>query len=124
MKKQTILAVACSIVSLVACTNLNAGATTNTGVVSNQQQSAGHWKNSEEIFLKVCANCHDTGGRVGPNIKGRGFPKDYVFQTVRAGRNAMPSFRPSDMSNQELHALGDWLNTQRPSTGNAMPKRR
>ena len=61
----------------------------------------------EAIYAKVCGYCHAT--RVGPVLLGRDLPLDYVMMTVRSGRNAMPSFRPSEISNAELAGLAHWI---------------
>jgi 4-cresol dehydrogenase (hydroxylating) cytochrome subunit len=70
-------------------------------------QSAGQWHGPEDTYEKICRYCHDTG--VGPVLKGRGLQPAYIAATVRAGRNGMPAFRPSEISNSELLALGQWL---------------
>ncbi len=70
-------------------------------------QSAGQWRAPQEIYAKVCHYCHDT--HVGPVLFGRALPSAYVQATVRAGKHAMPSFRPSEISNAELAKLGDWI---------------
>jgi mono/diheme cytochrome c family protein len=75
-------------------------------------QSAGQWHDPEEIYGKICQYCHTTG--VGPVLEGRQLQPAYVVATVRSGRNGMPSFRPSEISNDELLALGQWLERSNP----------
>jgi cytochrome c5 len=70
-------------------------------------QSAGQWHGPADTYEKICRYCHDTG--VGPVVKGRGLQPAYIAATVRAGRNGMPAFRPSEISNAELLALSQWL---------------
>lgn len=76
-------------------------------------QSAGQWHGPEEIYGKICQYCHTTG--VGPVLEGRQLQPAYVVATVRSGRNGMPSFRPSEISNAELLALGQWIERSGPA---------
>jgi len=66
----------------------------------------------EVIFAKVCGYCHST--RVGPVLLGRNLPPEYIEMTARSGRNAMPSFRQSEISNAELAGLARWIAHSRP----------
>ena len=72
-----------------------------------QAQSAGQWKDPQEIYAKICSYCHEV--HVGPVLFGRGLPAGYVQATVRSGKYAMPSFRPSQISDAELQKLGEWI---------------
>ena len=74
---------------------------------ASRAQSAGQWRNPQEIYGKICQYCHET--HVGPVLFGRGLPSGYVVGTVRAGKHAMPSFRPSEISDAELAKHGDWI---------------
>ncbi len=52
------------------------------------------------VYEKVCRYCHDAG--VGPVIKGRQLPTEYVMRVVRFGNRAMPSFRPTEIDDAAL----------------------
>lgn len=66
-------------------------------------------RSPQKTYASTCAYCH--GANVGPIILGRHLPADYVRQMVRAGRNAMPAFRPSEISPAELDQLASWIST-------------
>lgn len=55
------------------------------------------------IYDKVCRYCHEAG--VGPAIKGRQLPAEYVKRVVRFGNRAMPSFRPTEIDDAVLAEL-------------------
>jgi mono/diheme cytochrome c family protein len=79
-------------------------------------QSAGQWRSAEQIYGKVCARCHET--HVAPRLLGRKLPAAYVRQIVLHGMRAMPAFRPTDFSEEELAALGRLVEQQpAPWTG-------
>ena len=48
---------------------------------------------------------------VGPVIRGRGLPAEAVEYQVRHGQNAMPAFRPTEITPAELKALAAWIQT-------------
>lgn len=64
-------------------------------------------RSPQKTYASTCAYCH--GANVGPIILGRHLPADYVRQMVRAGRNAMPAFRPTEISPAELNELAAWV---------------
>lgn len=61
----------------------------------------------EKIYASVCGYCH--GHNVGPVILGRQLPAAAIAQFVRRGQGAMPAFRPTEISDDELKALGAWI---------------
>lgn len=61
----------------------------------------------EIIYSKVCGYCH--GRNVGPIILGRHLPANYISLMARNGRNGMPAFRPTEITNPELDALAAWI---------------
>lgn len=69
----------------------------------------------EVTYAKVCGYCH--GRNVGPVILGRKLPADMTKLIVREGRNGMPAFRPTEISNAELDALATWISTAPPRAG-------
>lgn len=52
------------------------------------------------VYQNVCRHCHEVG--IGPVIKGRNLPPEYVQHTVRHGNRAMPSFRASEIDDAAL----------------------
>ncbi|MEQ5803159.1 cytochrome c [Halomonas sp. H10-9-1] len=64
-----------------------------------------------EAYRQVCAHCHAPDKAVGPEIT-IAFPEaaweargNYIRNTVRHGRAAMPAFRAAKISDPELEAL-------------------
>jgi mono/diheme cytochrome c family protein len=56
------------------------------------------------VYEKVCRHCHEAG--VGPVLKGRKLPPEYIQRMVRSGNRAMPAFRPSEIDEAALLELG------------------
>ncbi len=52
------------------------------------------------VYDKVCRYCHEAG--VGPVIKGRQLPAEYIKRVVRFGNRAMPAFRPTEIDEAAL----------------------
>jgi mono/diheme cytochrome c family protein len=59
------------------------------------------------VYKKVCALCHDTA--VGPVILGRGHDPSYIQLIVRHGNRAMPAFRTSEIDDQSLEKLAEYV---------------
>jgi len=70
-------------------------------------QSANDWQSGEEIFGKICQYCHTQG--VGPVLTGRNLPPVYFTTIARNGLNAMPAFRPTELSAEDLEKVADFL---------------
>jgi len=64
-------------------------------------------RSPEQVYGAVCGYCH--GKNVGPVIRGRALPPSAVEYIVRHGQNAMPAFRPTEVSPAELKALAAWV---------------
>lgn len=64
-------------------------------------------RSPEKVYASTCGYCHGTN--IGPIILGRKLQPDYIQQMVREGRNAMPAFRPTEISPEELSALSRWI---------------
>lgn len=62
--------------------------------------STGKWRNGDEVYAKVCGYCHETN--VGPVLKGRSLPVEYISYVVRHGNRAMPSFRQTEIDDEML----------------------
>lgn len=69
--------------------------------------STGKWNSGKEVYDKVCGYCHEPNPGLGPNIKGA-HPRD-VRERVRNGHRAMPPFRPTEIDDQALAQLIDYL---------------
>lgn len=61
----------------------------------------------EKVYASTCGYCH--GHNVGPVIRGRQLPRDVVIGFVRRGQGAMPAFRQTEISDEELEALALWI---------------
>jgi mono/diheme cytochrome c family protein len=64
-------------------------------------------RSPEKVYASTCGYCHGTN--IGPIIRGRGLPAGTIQAMVRSGMNAMPAFRPSEISPAELAALAQWI---------------
>lgn len=64
-------------------------------------------RSPEQVYGAVCGYCH--GRNVGPVIRGRALPHEAIEYTVRHGQNAMPAFRPTEVTPAELKALALWV---------------
>ncbi len=76
--------------------------------------AAGQWRDGPQVYEKICSYCHDNG--IGPEIKGRKLPPDYISSIVRNGYRAMPAFRAAEIDNKALSALSGYISST-PSTG-------
>lgn len=61
----------------------------------------------EVVYAKVCGYCH--GRNIGPILLGRKLDTDMIKAVARQGRNGMPAFRPTEVTNAELDALATWI---------------
>jgi mono/diheme cytochrome c family protein len=66
------------------------------------------------IYATTCGYCH--GANVGPIILGRHLPAASIEAVVRHGPNAMPAFRPTEVTDAELHALARWIESSAAAT--------
>jgi cytochrome c550 len=59
--------------------------------------------------------CHGANaqGGVGPKLAGESPPFDRFVRTVRSGRDAMPAFTASQVSDAELQQIYDYLRSLR-----------
>ncbi|MER2510875.1 MAG: cytochrome c [Nitrosomonas ureae] len=71
------------------------------------------WKDGAEIYAKVCAYCHEAQVghevQVGPQIRHRKLPVTYIRTVVRNGNRAMPPFRSSEIDDESLEKLADFI---------------
>lgn len=70
-------------------------------------QAADEWESGEQIYEKICQHCHTQN--VGPVLTGRNLPPIYFATIARNGLNAMPAFRPSELSAEDLENVATYL---------------
>ena len=74
-----------------------------------EPQSNFRWKDGPEVYAKVCSYCHDQ--QIGPVIRGRSLPPAYISAVVRNGNRAMPPFRESEIDDESLKKLAEFIST-------------
>ncbi len=80
----------------------------NAWSAQDEKNSQGFaWKDGAEIYAKICAYCHEA--HVGPQIRNRELPSEYIRRVVRNGNRAMPAFRPSEIDDESLIKLADFI---------------
>ncbi len=70
-------------------------------------QSADDWESGKQIFDNICQHCHTQ--KVGPVLTGRNLPAVFYTTIARNGLNAMPAFRPTELSDADLEKVGQYL---------------
>jgi len=65
------------------------------------------WKEGVQIYEKICAYCHEAN--VGPQIRNRDLSAVYIRAIVRNGSRAMPAFRSSEIDDESLAKLADFI---------------
>ncbi|HJV28136.1 MAG TPA: cytochrome c [Aromatoleum sp.] len=70
---------------------------------------ASAWRDGAQVYEKVCSHCHEAG--VGPVIRGRSLPAEYVQRVVRYGNRAMPAFRPTEIDDASLADIARLINS-------------
>jgi mono/diheme cytochrome c family protein len=82
----------------------------------------------EALYTRWCAECHaeghghpgtqqlerTRGAKLAVLTRRQDLVSQYVVLVVRNGLNAMPPYRPSEISEEELALLAAWLAPQRP----------
>lgn len=63
----------------------------------------------EYLYDRTCGYCH--GHNIAPIIRGRQLPAAVTSALVRSGNGAMPAFKPTEITDQELAELAEWLST-------------
>lgn len=74
---------------------------------ASQVAAESSWENGEQVYAKVCSHCHEAG--IGPVIKGRSLPPQYITAVVRHGFRAMPAFRSSFIDDQSLASVAEFV---------------
>ncbi len=70
-------------------------------------QAAEKERSGELVYQTICRYCHETG--VGPQLRLRQLPAVYTTHVVRHGFRAMPAFRPTEISDQELERVAAFI---------------
>ena len=81
----------------------------NTAWSAQEEKSSSGfaWKDGAEIYAKICAYCHEA--QVGPQIRNRELPAEYIRAVVRNGNRAMPAFRSAEIDDESLAKLADFI---------------
>lgn len=75
--------------------------------VAGGAQSAGDWQGPEHVWEASCGFCHGTP--VAPDIRQMGLPAAVIAEVVRNGAPGMPPIHPSELNEEELAALIEWI---------------
>ncbi|MCP8467110.1 cytochrome c [Pseudomonas sp. ZM23] len=67
----------------------------------------GQWHGGANVYAKVCGHCHEAG--VGPVIKGRQLPVEYISAIVRHGFRAMPAFPAAYIDDDALKSVAQYI---------------
>lgn len=95
-------------VGLVSALIVMVGHTGAVGADQKEVPQAGFaWKDGAEVYTKICALCHET--TVGPVLRGRDLDPLYIRLVVRNGSRAMPAFRASEIDDQSLEKLSEYV---------------
>lgn len=70
-------------------------------------QAAAKERSGELVYRTICQYCHETG--VGPQLRLRQLPAVYTTHVVRHGFRAMPAFRPTEITDQELERVAAFI---------------
>lgn len=76
-------------------------------VFAQTGQAAAKERSGEIVYQKICQYCHETG--VGPELRSRQLPSAYTTLVVRRGFRAMPAFRSTEISDQELERVAAFI---------------
>ena len=105
MRKTALPAVASGFTLVIA---IAAAIATQTAVAAPPAPNEGLvWKDGPEVYSKVCAYCHEHG--VGPVLRSRALPPVYIRTVVRNGNRAMPAFRATEIDDESLAKLAEYI---------------
>lgn len=65
-------------------------------------------------YQNTCFYCHDAG-QVGPEIKGRNLPEEYIIVVARNGLKAMPAFPYSHIDEESMALIAKYI-SESPAT--------
>lgn len=72
---------------------------------------SGQWPSPQVLWDKTCGQCHLTG--VGPELRGRALPPEYIRSVVRNGMLAMPAFPHSAIDDASLDGVARLVSTSK-----------
>lgn len=99
-----------------------AGATLAAPPATPLTTPSGAWASPQQAYDKVCARCHLSG--VGPELRGRALPADYIKLIVRGGRLAMPAFPHSSIDDATLDGVARLVSAQKLPKASPAPAKR
>ncbi|MCF7981921.1 MAG: cytochrome c [Pseudomonadales bacterium] len=79
------------------------------GLLLQTAQAGDPERSGERVYQAVCQYCHETG--IGPKLTGRQLPSAYIQHVARNGLRAMPAFRITEISHQELASVAKLIET-------------
>ncbi len=94
--------------ALLAVLAASAGAAPPTPA---RQTPSGQWASPQVAWEKTCARCHTTG--VGPELRGRALPPEYITSVVRNGMLAMPAFPHTAIDDASLESVARFVSTSK-----------
>ena len=111
MRKTGLAAVASSFITAMAVTSAALIVMLSAEDVSAAPPDPSNfrWKDGPEVYAKVCSYCHDQ--QIGPVIRGRSLPPEYISAVVRNGNRAMPAFRASEIDDESLKKVAEYIST-------------
>jgi len=103
-----VLAIAAGVVPLLcACNPVRQAGAESSSNISDSNAPPG-----KAVFEKHCIRCHPYGrAGAGPNLSKKKLTPEIVRKQVRKGGLFMPSFSESQISNEELGQLAEFVPT-------------
>lgn len=77
--------------------------------LSAAAEGDGKWRGGENVYAKVCGHCHEPSAGIGPMIKGRQLPPEYIMAIVRHGSRAMPAFTSVYIDDTALLQVAEYV---------------
>lgn len=88
--------------------------------LSAAAEGDGKWRGGENVYAKVCGHCHEPSAGIGPMIKGRQLPPEYIAAIVRHGFRAMPAFTSVYIDDTALRHVAEYVSqASAPATASA-----
>jgi mono/diheme cytochrome c family protein len=116
MKFQNVLVVAALGVAASGCSKKNADhASTLNDVVLHKTADMRLGEGPDALYARTCGYCH--GHNLAPILLGRQLPDEMTKAFVRTGKGAMPAFRPTEITDDQLDELAEWIAKSPPRKG-------
>lgn len=94
---------------LLKKTVLAAGACMALSVLAQTAVADEVFKDGADVYANICGRCHEPG--IGPTIKGRQLPPEFIKAVVRHGLFAMPAFPAAYISDEKLQQVAEYVST-------------